>query len=89
MDLTYATIPIFGEKRILYRETRMNYMVSSKEKPQNFPTYDVETELGSVILFNELTNEAEDEKKEEIQEVENQQAKNERKSEEKVEGWWL
>lgn len=23
MDLTYATIPVFGEKRRLYRETRM------------------------------------------------------------------
>ena len=37
MDLTYATIPIFGEKGRLYRETRMVYMVSSKVKPQKFP----------------------------------------------------
>lgn len=36
MDLTYVTIPIFGEQRRLYQETRMAYMVSSKDKPQNF-----------------------------------------------------
>ena len=46
MDLTYATIHVFGEKRILYRETRMDYMVRSKDKPENFPIYVVETELG-------------------------------------------
>ena len=33
MDLTYATIPVFGDKWRLYRETRMDYMVSSKDKP--------------------------------------------------------
>ena len=63
MDLTYATIYVFGEQRRLYRETRMAYMVSSKDKPQNFPIYALDTELGSVILFNELIDEAEDEKK--------------------------
>lgn len=45
-------------------------MVSSKEKPQNFPIYALDTELGSVIIFNELTNEAEDEKKAENQQSE-------------------
>lgn len=29
MDMTYATIPIFGQPRRLYRETLMKYMVSS------------------------------------------------------------
>ena len=53
MDLTYATIPVFGEQRRLYRETRMAYMVSSKDKPQNFPIYSCDTGLGSAILFNE------------------------------------
>jgi len=52
MDLTYATIPIFGEQRRLYQETRMDYMVSSKDKPQNFPIYALDTKLGSDILFN-------------------------------------
>lgn len=41
-------------------------MVSSKDKPHNFPIYVVETELGSFILFNELTDEEEDERKAEI-----------------------
>jgi len=33
MDLTYAIIPVFGEQRRLYRETRIAYMVSNKDKP--------------------------------------------------------
>ena len=56
IDLTYTTIPIFGEKRRLYEETRMAYMVSSKGKPHNFPIYSFDTELGSAILFNELVD---------------------------------
>jgi len=93
MDLTYATIPVFGEQRRLYRETRMAYMVSSKDKPQNFPIYALDTELGSAILFNELTNEAEEERKaenqsSEIQQSENQQTKDHLVSDKEVEGWW-
>ena len=61
MDLTYATIPIFGEQRRLYRETRMAYMVSSKDKPQNLPIYAFDTELGSAILFNESADSVEEE----------------------------
>ena len=33
LDMTYATIPIFGQKRRLYRETHMKHMVRSQEKP--------------------------------------------------------
>ena len=58
MDMTYATIHVFGEKRRLYRESRIAYMVSSKYKPKKFLVNVVETELGSSILFNEITNEA-------------------------------
>ena len=43
MDMSYATIPIFGEQRRLYRESRLNYMVSSKDKPENHPIYFVDT----------------------------------------------
>lgn len=57
MDLTYATIPIFGEQRRLYGETRMTYMVRSKDKPQKFPIYSCDTSLGSAILFNESAEE--------------------------------
>ena len=35
LDMTYATIPVFGQSRKLYRETLMKYMVSSQEKPHN------------------------------------------------------
>jgi len=33
MDMSYATIPLFGEKRRLYKENQLAYMVSSPDKP--------------------------------------------------------
>jgi hypothetical protein len=39
LDMSYATIPVFGKQRRLYRETLMKYMVSSQEKPHNYPLY--------------------------------------------------
>jgi hypothetical protein len=30
MDMTYATIPVFGHDRRLYREVLLKYMVSNK-----------------------------------------------------------
>ena len=53
MDMTYATIPVFNQNRILYRESHMQYIVTSQEKPQNSPLYSVNTGLDSFILFNE------------------------------------
>ena len=53
MDMTYATIPIFGQQRRLYRETLMKYMVSSQEKPYNYPLYFVHSDLESFILYND------------------------------------
>ena len=35
MDMTYATIPVFGKKRRLYSETLMKYMVGIQEKSHN------------------------------------------------------
>ena len=61
MDLTYATIPVFGEQRRLYREIGMAYMVSSKDKPRNFPIYASDTKLGSAILFNESADSVDEE----------------------------
>ena len=55
MDMTYATIPIFNQTRRLYRESHMQYMVSSQERPKNSPLYSVHTDLGSFILFNHET----------------------------------
>jgi hypothetical protein len=51
MDLTYATIPIFGgEYRRLYREAQLAYIVSDEEDPTNHPIFALETDLGSSLL---------------------------------------
>jgi hypothetical protein len=52
MDMTYATIPLFGQHRRLYRETLMKYMVSSQDKPHNYPLYYVQSDLNYFILYN-------------------------------------
>ena len=53
MDGAYATIPIFGPLRRLYREAQMKFLVSSPEKPENSPLYSVHTDLDSFILCND------------------------------------
>jgi hypothetical protein len=51
MDLTYATIPVFGgEYKRLYREVRLCYIVSDHHNPRNHPIYVVEDETGSSIF---------------------------------------
>lgn len=52
LDMSYATISIFGQPKKLYRETLMKYVVSSKEKPQNFPIYSIHFDMDSFILYN-------------------------------------
>jgi hypothetical protein len=43
MDLSYATIPVFGgEHRRLYKEVRLTYLVSDHENPSNHAIYAVE-----------------------------------------------
>ena len=32
LDFSYATIPVFGQLRKLYREKKMKYMITRKEK---------------------------------------------------------
>jgi len=39
LDMSYATILVFGQPKRLYRETLMKYVVRSEEKPQNLPSY--------------------------------------------------
>lgn len=56
LDMSYATISVFGQPKKLYRETLMKYVVSSQEKPQNFPIYSIHSDLNSCILFNAETN---------------------------------
>jgi hypothetical protein len=55
MDLTYATILVFGgEHRILYREAQLAYIVSDEANPTNNPIFSLDTDLGSSLLH--LTN---------------------------------
>ena len=51
MDMSYATIPIFGVQRRLFREKKIAYMVTSDERLNNHPIYALDTEMGSTILF--------------------------------------
>jgi hypothetical protein len=53
LDLSYATIPVFRQQRRLYRETLMKYMVSSQERPHNYPLYLTHSDLDSFILYND------------------------------------
>jgi hypothetical protein len=51
MDLTYATIPVFGgEHRRLYREVRLAYIVSDHQNPSNHPIYAVKDGMGSSVF---------------------------------------
>ena len=51
MDMSYATILIFGVHRRLYREKNLAYMVSSVARSNNHPIYSLDTEIGSPIFF--------------------------------------
>jgi hypothetical protein len=43
LEMSYATIPIFGgEYIIFYRETQLAYIVSDHENPTNYPIYAIE-----------------------------------------------
>jgi ribonuclease HI len=51
MDLTYATILVFGgEHRRLYREAQLAYIVSDEADPTNHPIFSLDTDLGSKLL---------------------------------------
>jgi hypothetical protein len=51
MDLTYATIPVFGgEHRRLYREAQLAYIISDEANPTNHPIFALDTNLGSSVL---------------------------------------
>jgi ribonuclease HI len=59
MDLTYATIPVFGgEHRRLYREAQLAYIVSDEADPTNHPIFALDTDLGSSLLQITETPEA-------------------------------
>jgi ribonuclease HI len=51
LDMTYATIPIFGRKFTrLYSETRLAYIVSDPQNLNNYLVYVVDQYLGNCIL---------------------------------------
>ena len=51
MDLSYATIPVFGgETRRLYRELQFAYIVTDDKHPINHPLYSVDKDLGTCML---------------------------------------
>ena len=51
MDLTYATIPMFGgETKSLYRENQLAYIISKESNSVNHPIYAVDTDFGSCIF---------------------------------------
>ena len=51
MDLTYATIPMFGgETKRLYRENQFTYIINNAKNSINHPIYAVDTEFGACIL---------------------------------------
>ena len=51
MDLSYATIPVFGgEMKRLYRENQLAYIISDGKNFVNHPIYAVDTDFGSCIL---------------------------------------
>jgi hypothetical protein len=51
MDLSYATIPVFGgDLKRLYRENQLAYIISDAKNFVNHPIYVVDTDFGSCIL---------------------------------------
>ena len=51
MDLSYATIPVFGgENRRLYRELQFAYIVTDDKNPTNHPLYAIDKDLGTCML---------------------------------------
>ena len=53
MDMSYATITVFGAQRRIFRETRITYMATITERPNNHHIYALDTEMGSSIFFTE------------------------------------
>jgi hypothetical protein len=46
MDLTYATIVVFGgEQRRLYREAQLAYIISDEANPTNHPIFSLDTDF--------------------------------------------
>jgi hypothetical protein len=46
MDLSYATITVFGEHKRIYREAQISYIISVEANPTNHPIFEVDNDLG-------------------------------------------
>lgn len=53
LDFSYDIIPMFGQLRKLYREKKMKYIITSKEKPLNHPINFVHTYLKYFVLYSD------------------------------------
>lgn len=51
LDFSYAIIPVFGQLIKLYREKKMKYMITSKEKLLNHPINALHIDLESFVLY--------------------------------------
>ena len=54
MDMSYATIPVFSEQRILFRENCLAYTISNEDNPENHPIYAIDTDMGSTMFYNDI-----------------------------------
>jgi hypothetical protein len=90
MDMSYETIPIFGEQRRLYRETRLAHMVSSKDKPNNHPIYVVDIDIGSSIFYHNYCCKGEKQTDEQLSDKKDQQQQTQIISKQEIEedGLW-
>ena len=51
MDLSYATIPVYGGKTMrLYRENQLEYLINNQDNPTNHHVYAVQSDLDSFVL---------------------------------------
>ena len=51
MHMSYATIPVFGDQRRLYREKKLAYVVSNQNKSINNHVYAMDTDIGSSFFY--------------------------------------
>ena len=56
LDMSYATISVFRHPKKFYIETPMKYVVSTQERPQNFPIYSMHFDIDFFILYNAESN---------------------------------
>lgn len=71
LDFSYTTIPGFRQLQKLYRENKMKFMISSKDKPVNHSIHAVHTDLDSFIMFSDMDSVDEESQLVEISEVPN------------------